>query len=60
MIINSIWWDDQEYAIEDLGDTVAATRITPDGTGLYASLDESARVTASLDDERDGADRRVA
>jgi hypothetical protein len=55
MIVNSIWWDDSQYLIEGLDGDFAVTRVTEDGQGLYVNLDESAAVTASLDDQ-DGTD----
>lgn len=57
MIVNTVFFDDTEYLIEHTG---AVTRVTEDGAGLYCDLGESTAVTASQDDECDGADRRVA
>lgn len=50
-IQRSIYWDDAQYLVEDLDSDFAATRITPDGGGLYTSLAEAEEVTAGIGDD---------
>ena len=49
MTTRSIWWDDSQYLVEDLGGEFATTRVTEDGAGLYVSLGEAEQVTTGLD-----------
>lgn len=48
-IQRSIYWDDAQYLVEDLDSDFAATRITPDGTGLFCALAETAEVLNAAD-----------